>query len=111
MLKETVVFDKPVMVAGKPLEKVVMATPTIGVEEDAMDLAISLGRAKNPLTSEMCMFSKLTGIPYDALRTLPSYEMEKLRRAYDYVNAPLTAPVPETPGTPAGNCETSGQAS
>ena len=86
-----VVFDKALIVSGKEIREVVMSTPTIGVEEDAMDNAIAAGRSENPIAAEAFLYSALTGIPYDVLRTLPSYEYAKLRAAYDTVNRP-TAP-------------------
>ena len=70
MKEKTVKLLEPVIVGGEERAEVTIRRSTVGDEEDAMDMAIRLKRPKNNVTVEVCMFSKLTKLPYDAIRSM-----------------------------------------
>lgn len=85
---KSITFDTPLQSSGKTFASVNMRFPTVGDEEDAQVMAVDLDRGGILLTAELCLFSLLTGIPYDDLRSMPSYEIKKFRRAYHEMNTP-----------------------
>lgn len=106
----TITLDNPVAVGGKSLAALTMREPTMAEEEDAMAQAVDLGRGTVPLTTEMCMYGLLCGIPYDAVRSMKSTDYQKLRDAYQRFTRPTGTPRPE-PGTPGKNSGPSDAAS
>lgn len=96
---KSITFDTPLQSSGKTFASVNMRFPTVGDEEDAQVMAVDLDRGGILLTAELCLFSLLTGIPYDDLRSMPSYEIKKFRKAYHEMNAPR----PTARGTTRGN--------
>lgn len=85
---KSITFDTPLQSNGKSFVSVNMRTPTIGDEEDAQVMAVDMDKGGVLLTVELCLFSILTGIMYDDLRTLPAYEVKKMRAAYHELNTP-----------------------
>ena len=80
-----------------------MRPSTIGDEEDAMQDAVGMGKATNPLTAEMTLLARIARVPYDALRGLSSGDYLKLRAAFNVVNGTNESqenPTPEAAGTP-----------
>ncbi|MDE6735577.1 MAG: phage tail assembly protein, partial [Desulfovibrio sp.] len=59
---------------------------TVGDEEDAMQQAVQLKRGKNPVTVEVCLFSKVTRLPYDAIRSLYGADYAAIREAFKDLN-------------------------
>lgn len=83
---KTVILTEPIMVAGKELTEVVVRKSRIGDEEDAMQQAVNLKRGKNPLTVEMCLLSRVTRLPYDALRNMHGPDYAAIRQALNGLN-------------------------
>ena len=81
-IKEAVVeLSEPIQVGTETLNTLKIHLPTVGDEEDAMDMAIFAGRPNNPVTLEICLFSKVTGVPYDKLRSMCNQDYAALRAA------------------------------
>lgn len=100
---KSVVLNEPLNVGGKTIAEVVVRPSTIGDEEDAMQDAVGMGKATNPLTAEMTLLARIARIPYDALRALSSGDYLKLRSAFNEVNRgsdPQENPMPDGRGTP-----------
>ena len=72
---------EPIIIQGQPTKKLTVRMPTVGDEEDSMEMAIMFGRASNTMTLEMCLFSKITGVPYDVLRTMDAHNYGLIRDA------------------------------
>lgn len=101
MRSRTITLDHPLTLRGGPVSELTMPEPTMAVEEDALTMAIDLGRSQNPLTSEMCLYSVLVEVPYDVIRTMRAADYQKLRDAYAALTRPQKAPVEN--GTPPEN--------
>lgn len=86
MENATVTLSAPVMAAGKEVTEVSLRRATVGDEEDAMQQAIQLKRGKNPVTVEMCLFAKVTRLPYDAIRSLAGRDYAAIREAHNRLN-------------------------
>lgn len=86
-----ITFNPPITVNGKKLSTITLRQSTVGDEEDAQVLALTVAAASEqipvPLTSEICLFATLTGISYDDIRRLRPHEYALLRQAYDEVNS------------------------
>ena len=101
---KTVALSAPVRVGGKDVWELTVRPSTIGDEEDAMQDAVGMGKATNPLTAEMTLLARITRVPYDALRGLSSGDYLRLRTAFNAVNRvnePAENPMPEAAGTPS----------
>ena len=85
----TIILDNPLRVGGADVSELEMKEPTMAEEEDSMALAVDMGRGNVPLTNEMCMYSLLCRVPYEAIRTMTSADYEKLRRAYNGFVRPI----------------------
>ncbi|WP_288230892.1 phage tail assembly protein [uncultured Desulfovibrio sp.] len=100
----TVALSEPIEVGGKALAEVVVRRSTVGDEEDAMQQAVQLKRGQNPVTVEMCLLSRVTRLPYDAIRSLHGADYAAIREALGELNGPVPGgpenPTPETDGTP-----------
>ncbi len=69
---------------------------TVGMEEDAFDMCLNLGKANNLLSAEICTLAVLTGSNYDEIRNLPIYDISMLREKYHFLlQAPKKEPIPE----------------
>ena len=100
---QTVKLSAPLQVGGKELWELTVRPSTIGDEEDAMQDAVGMGKATNPLTAEMALLARIVRVPYDALRGLSSGDYLKLRAAFNAVNGTDESqenPTPEAAGTP-----------
>lgn len=99
MKEKTIKLLEPVVVGGKERAEVTIRRSTVGDEEDAMDMAIRLKRPKNNVTVEVCMFSKLTKLPYDAIRSMCGQDYTALREALNELNSPEEEDPTMAPGT------------
>lgn len=100
---QTVKLSAPLQVGGKDVWELTVRPSTIGDEEDAMQDAVGMGKATNPLTTEMTLLARIVRVPYDALRGLSSGDYLKLRAAFNAVNGTDESqenPTPEAAGTP-----------
>ena len=100
---QTVKLSAPLQVGGKEVWELTVRPSTIGDEEDAMQDAVGMGKATNPLTAEMTLLARITRVPYDAMRGLSSGDYLKLRAAFNAVNGTGESqenPTPEAAGTP-----------
>lgn len=77
------VLGAPIVVRGKQTETITLRRATLGDDEDAMEMAISLNRGTNPVTVELCTLSIVSGVPYDVLRTLDEDDIAELRAAHN----------------------------
>lgn len=91
MKEKTIDLLEPLIVGGTEMHQVTIRRSTVGDEEDAMEMAIRLKRPKNSVTVEVCMFSKLTKLPYDAVRSMCGQDYTALREALSALNTPLDA--------------------
>lgn len=100
---QTVKLSAPLQVGGKDVWELTVRPSTIGDEEDAMQDAVGMGKATNPLTAEMALLARIVRVPYDALRGLSSGDYLKLRAAFNVVNGTNESqenPTLEAAGTP-----------
>ena len=100
---QIVKLSAPLQVGGKEVWELTVRPSTIGDEEDAMQDAVGMGKATNPLTAEMTLLALIARIPYDALRALSSGDYLKLRNAFNAVNGTGESqenPTPEAAGMP-----------
>lgn len=88
MKEKNVKLLEPVVVGGEERAEVTIRRSTVGDEEDAMDMAIRLKRPKNSVTVEVCMFSKLTKLPYDAIRSMCGQELHGAARSAERAERP-----------------------
>lgn len=98
---QTVKLSAPLQVGGKDVWELTVRPSTIGDEEDAMQDAVGMGKATNPLTAEMTLLARIVRVPYDALRGLSSGDYLKLRAAFNVVNGTNESqenPTPEAAG-------------
>ena len=93
----TVILSEALEVGGKQISEVIIRRSTVGDEEDAMQQAIQLKRPKNAVTMEMCLMSRLTKLPYDAIRSLCGPDYAALRNALNELNG--ASPEEENPMT------------
>lgn len=56
---------------------------TIGMEEEALDMCIMLGKATNILTAEICSLAVAAGLTYDDVRNLHPYDYNLIKGAYN----------------------------
>lgn len=82
----TVKLREPIQVGGKEVTEVTLRRSTVGDEEDAMQQAVQLKRGKNPVTVEMCLFARVTRLPYDAIRALHGRDYAAIREAFNDLN-------------------------
>ena len=80
-----VTLSKPITVGKTTVEKVEIKPLTMGDNEDAMALAVQMGKADNQFTIALCLLSKATGIAYDKLRALPMADGQRLINAMNTV--------------------------
>lgn len=98
---QTVKLSAPLQVGGKEVWELTVRPSTIGDEEDAMQDAVGMGKATNPLTAEMALLARIVRVPYDAMRGLSSGDYLKLRAAFNAVNGTGESqenPTPEAAG-------------
>lgn len=93
----TVALSEPIEVGGKALAEVVVRRSTVGDEEDAMQQAVQLKRGQNPVTVEMCLLSRVTRLPYDAIRSLCGTDYAAIREALGQLNGPVPGDTEENP--------------
>lgn len=86
MLKKIVKLQEPITISSVETSEVEVRASTIGDEEDALQQAIQLKKGKNALTIEMCLFSKVSKIPYDVLRSMNRADYGAIRLAVNEVN-------------------------
>ncbi len=75
-------LSTPIVVQGKKTETITLRRATLGDDEDAMEMALALGRGSNAITVELCTLSIVSGVPYDVLRTLDEEDIATLRAAH-----------------------------
>lgn len=100
MEPKKVALSRPIIVNGAEITELTVRPTTVGNEEDAMQMAISMKKAKNPLTVEMCLFAKAAKVPVDALRSMPTSDYVKIRKAVNEVNGLEDAEVAEEDENP-----------
>lgn len=108
MKEKSITLLEPVLVGGEERREISIRRSTVGDEEDAMDMAIRLKRPKNSVTVEVCMFSKLTRLPYDVIRNMCGQDYTALREALNELNAVEgggPTMTPETDGMPENSLE------
>ena len=93
-----IILNFPLKSGDQESSRLTMKKSTVGDEEDAQAMAVDLGRPFVALTAELCLFSILTGVPYDDLRSLSTVDYDLIRKAYNEVNRP--APLKKSPGSP-----------
>ena len=86
---EKVVLSVPVDMKGEKVTEIEVRRPTVADEEDAMDMAIQMGKSENRITLEICSYAKVTGLKYDTIRSMDADDFVKIRAAYSRVVAPL----------------------
>ena len=86
MVKKIVKLQTPITIGGVEKTEVEVRASTIGDEEDALQQAIQLKKGKNALTIEMCLFSKVSKIPYDVLRSMNRADYGAIRVAVNEIN-------------------------
>lgn len=107
MEKKQVKLLEPIIVGGEEVTEITIRRSTVGDEEDAMEMAIgsSARRTRSRLSLH---FSKLTRLPYDAIRSLYGPDYTALREALNELNAPEgedPTMTPETDGMPEKSLE------
>ena len=80
-----VTLSKPIIVGKTTVEKVEIKPLTMGDNEDAMALAVQMGKADNQFTLALCLLAKATGLSYDKLRALPMTDGQRLINAMNSV--------------------------
>lgn len=56
---------------------------TIGMEEEALDMCIALGKSRNLISAEICSIAIAAGLTYDDVRSLHPFDYELLKKAYN----------------------------
>ncbi len=102
--KKIIQMQEPLEVGGKTLTEIEVRRSTIGDEEDAMQTAVQMKRAKNPLTVEMCLMARVARLPYDKIRQMHGQDYAAIRAALNELNG-MEAPADndENPMTQSGN--------
>lgn len=91
-----VTLHEPLTIGGKTYTAIDVRRPCVGDEEDAMDQALAMGKGENRVTLELCLYSKITLIPYDVLRTMDADDYRSIRDAAVELARPMeTAPEEE----------------
>ena len=102
--KKTIQLTEPLEVAGKTVTEIEVRRSTIGDEEEAMQQAVRMKRSQNPLTVEMCLMARVSGLTYDKIRTMHGQDYTAIRAALNELNgAEPPAQDDENPTTPSGN--------
>lgn len=86
MQTKIIKLSQPVMFKGEMLKELTVRRINIGEEEDAMQAAVQMKRARNTLTVEMCIFAKAARINYDTVRQMSNTDYAKLRAAMDEIS-------------------------
>ncbi len=86
MKEKTVILLEPVSVRGEKKKEIVVRASTVGDEEDAMQRAVQMNKARNPVTVELCLISRVSGIKYDDLRGMNGQDYATLRAALNELN-------------------------
>lgn len=94
----TVTLSAPVRMGGQEMTTLCVRRACVGDEEDAMQQAVLLGRARNPVTVEMCLLARVANLSYDAIRTMPGADYALLREAFNAVSG--AAPDDEVAANP-----------
>lgn len=84
--KKKITLKAPVKIAGEEVCEIEVRRSTIGDEEDALQQANKIKRGNNALTVEMCLISRVSKIPYDALRSMNGPDYALLRSALNELN-------------------------
>lgn len=102
--KKKIQLKEAIEVGGATLTEIEVRRSTIGDEEDAMQTAVQMKRAKNPLTVEMCLMARVTRLPYDKLRQMHGQDYAAIRAALNELNG-VEAPEEdeENPMTPSAS--------
>lgn len=105
MASKKVTLVEPISVGGKELLEVDVRRSCIGDEEDAMQQAIQMKRGKNPLTVEMCLMARVSGLPFDAVRSMHGPDYTAIRQAMNELNglSPDDVDDDENPMTPTAD--------
>lgn len=100
--KKTIKLQEAIEVGGQTLTEIEVRRSTIGDEEDAMQTAVQMKRAKNPLTVEMCLMARVAKLPYDKIRQMHGPDYAAIRSALNELNG-MEAPAEEdeNPMTPS----------
>ena len=101
--KKTIQLKEPIEVGGKTLTEIEVRRSTIGDEEDAMQTAVRMKRGQNPLTVEMCLFAKVTRLPYDKIRMMNGQDYAAIRAALNELNGVEPPTDDENPTMQSGN--------
>ena len=102
METKKIILSEPLLVGGREITEIEVRQTTIGDEEDALQMAINMKRARNPMTTEMAQFSKATKLPFDAIRNLKTADYLKIRAALNELNGLSGKPEPdENPTMPS----------
>ena len=102
--KKVIKLKEPLEVAGQTLTEIEVRRSTVGDEEDAMQTAVQMKRAKNPLTVEICLMAKLTRLPYDKIRQIHGADYAAIRLAVNELSGMETpAKEDENPMMPSLN--------
>lgn len=56
---------------------------TIGMEEEAFDMCVMLGKSRNLITAEICSIAVATGLTYDDVRNFSSADYNLVRGEYN----------------------------
>lgn len=102
--RKSIQLKEAIEVAGQSITEVEVRRPTVGDEEDAMETAIQMKKNRNPLSVEICLASRLTGIPYDKIRRMSGPDYAAIRSAINSMNG-VKAPImdDENPTMPNAN--------
>ena len=101
--KKIIKLQEAIQVGEQTLTEIEVRRSTIGDEEDAMQTAVQMKRAKNPLTVEMCLMARVTKLPYDKIRQMHGQDYAALRSAVNELNGMPTPVEDENPMTPSEN--------
>ena len=82
-------------IGGKTYTTIDVRRPCVGDEEDAMDQALAMGKGENRVTLELCLYSKITLIPYDVLRAMDADDYRAIRDAAVELTRPMETPLEE----------------
>lgn len=104
MKTTTVKLSTSLRIGGKDIDEFTVRASTVGDEEDAMQDAVLMDRAKNVLTVEMALLARMASIPYNLMRTLSGEDYARIREAYNSLMAPAKQQEnPTEDGTPANS--------
>ncbi len=86
MREKTVTLLEPIEIGGNKLSQITVRSSVVGDEEDAMQDAVRMKRAKNPVTIELCLLARASRVPYDVLRSMNGQDYAALRGALNELN-------------------------